>query len=78
MCIAFKQDAKKQFILTAYLSTNHWIAVAIILKEQKLYYHDSLKRVKTATNRFKQVTNEYVISLLTCGCSSTNYAEYIN
>jgi hypothetical protein len=29
---AFEQYATKHLMLTAYLSTNHWIAVAIVLK----------------------------------------------
>jgi hypothetical protein len=32
MLNAFKLYAKKNLVLTAYLSTNHWIAVAIIPK----------------------------------------------
>jgi hypothetical protein len=43
MCNAFKLYAKKKSILTAYLSTNHWIAVVIIPKQRKVYYLDSLK-----------------------------------
>jgi hypothetical protein len=40
MLNAFKLYAKKNLMLTAYLSTNHWIAVAIILKQRKVYYLD--------------------------------------
>jgi hypothetical protein len=40
---AFKLYAKKNLMVTAYLSTNHWIAVAIVPKRQKVYYLDSLK-----------------------------------
>jgi hypothetical protein len=58
MINAFKLYAIKKFILTAYLSTNHWIAVAIILKQQKVYCLDSLKRIKSDTNPFKQIINE--------------------
>jgi hypothetical protein len=32
MCNAFELYAKKNFMFTAYLSTNHWIAVAIVPK----------------------------------------------
>jgi hypothetical protein len=32
MCNAFKLYAKKNLMLTAYLSTNHWIAVVIVPK----------------------------------------------
>jgi hypothetical protein len=35
---AFKLYAIKKLILTTYLSRNHWIAVGIILKQQKVYY----------------------------------------
>jgi hypothetical protein len=38
MCNVFKLYAKKNFMLTAYLSTNHWIEVAIVLKQRKVYY----------------------------------------
>ena len=55
---AFKLYAKKNFMLTAYLSTNHWIAVAIVLKQRKVYYLDSLKRLKTDTTPFEQIINE--------------------
>jgi hypothetical protein len=53
MCNAFKLYAKKNLILTAYLSTNHWIAVAIVLKQRKVYYLDSLKTINTNTNPFE-------------------------
>jgi hypothetical protein len=36
MCNAFELYVKKNFMLTAYLSTNHWIAVPIIRKQQKV------------------------------------------
>jgi hypothetical protein len=58
MCNAFGLYAKKNFILTSNLSTNHWIAVEIVPKQRKVYYLDSLKRVKTDTNPFKQIINE--------------------
>jgi hypothetical protein len=32
MLRAFEQYSTKDLMLTAYLSTNHWIAVAIVLK----------------------------------------------
>jgi hypothetical protein len=37
MCHCFKLYAKKKFILTAYLSRNHWIAVVIVPKQHKVY-----------------------------------------
>jgi hypothetical protein len=74
MCCAFKLYAKKKLILTAYLNRNHWIAVAIVPKQQKVYYPDSLKRVKTDTTPFELIVNEQVISFLTCRRFSTNYA----
>jgi hypothetical protein len=55
---AFRLYAKKKLILTAYLSTNHWIVVVIVPKQQKVYYLDSLKRVKTNTTPFEQIINE--------------------
>jgi hypothetical protein len=58
MCSAFRLYAKKKLILTAYLSRNHWIAVAIVLKQQKIYYLGSLKRVKTDTTPFEQIIYE--------------------
>jgi hypothetical protein len=57
ICNAFKLYAKKNFMLTAYLSTNHWIVVAIVPKQRKVYYLDSLKTVKTDTNPFEQIIN---------------------
>jgi hypothetical protein len=58
MCNAFRQYAKKNFTLTAYLSRNHWIAVVIVPKQRKVYYLDSLKTIETDTNPFKQIMNE--------------------
>jgi hypothetical protein len=55
---AFELYAKKNFMLIAYLSMNHWIAVEIVPKQQKVYYLDSLKIVNTDTNPFKQIINE--------------------
>jgi hypothetical protein len=55
---AFELYAKKNFMLTAYLSTNRWIVVVIILKQRKVYYLDSLKTIKTNTNPFEQIINE--------------------
>jgi hypothetical protein len=55
---AFQLYAKKKHILTAYLSRNHWIAVAIIPKQQKVYYLDSFKSIKTDTTLFKQIISE--------------------
>jgi hypothetical protein len=45
MCNAFKLYAKKNLMLTAYLNTNHWIAVAIVPKQWKVYYFNSLKTI---------------------------------
>jgi hypothetical protein len=58
MCNAFKLYAKKNFILTTYLSTNHWIAVVIVPKQRKAYYLDSLKTINTDTNPFEQIINK--------------------
>jgi hypothetical protein len=55
---AFKLYATKKLILTAYLSRNHWIAVAIVLKQQKIYYLDSFKSIETDTTLFKLIINE--------------------
>ena len=55
---AFRLYAKKKLILTTYLSRNHWIAVVIVPKQQKVYYLDSLKTVNTDTNPFEQIINE--------------------
>jgi hypothetical protein len=40
MLRAFEQYATKDLLLTAYLSTNHCIAVAIVPKQEKVYYLD--------------------------------------
>jgi hypothetical protein len=40
MLNAFEQYATKDLVLTTYLSTNHWIAVAIVSKQWKVYYLD--------------------------------------
>jgi hypothetical protein len=37
----FKLYAKKNLMLTTYLSMNHWIAVAIVPKQREVYYLDS-------------------------------------
>jgi hypothetical protein len=58
MLNAFEQYATKDLMLTAYLSTNHWIAVAIVLKQQKVYYLDSLKTINTNTGPFELIINE--------------------
>jgi hypothetical protein len=55
---AFKLYAKMNLMLTAYLSTNHWIAVAIVPKQRKVYYHDSLKTINTNTGLFELIINE--------------------
>jgi hypothetical protein len=58
MCNAFKLFAKKNLMLTAYLSTNYWIVGAIILKQRKVYYLDSLKTINTHTDTFERIINE--------------------
>jgi hypothetical protein len=58
MCNAFRQYAKKNFILTANLSTNHWVSVVIVPKQRKVYCLDSLKTIETDTNPFEQIINE--------------------
>jgi hypothetical protein len=58
MCNAFKLYAKKNLKLTAYLSMNHWIAVAIVPKQRKVYYLDSLKTINTDTDPFKRIIDE--------------------
>jgi hypothetical protein len=58
MCNAFKLYAKKNLMLPAYLSTNHWIAVAIVPKQWKVYYLHSLKTINTDTDPFERITNE--------------------
>jgi hypothetical protein len=55
---AFEQYATKDLMLTAYLSTNHWIAVAIVLKQRKVYYLDSLKTIYTNTGPLELIINE--------------------
>jgi hypothetical protein len=55
---AFKLYAKKNLMLTAYLSTNRWFAVAIIPKQRKVYYLDSLKAINTNTDPFERIINE--------------------
>jgi hypothetical protein len=45
-------------MLTAYLSTNHWIAVATVSKQRKVYYIDSLKTINTNTDPFELIINE--------------------
>jgi hypothetical protein len=49
MLNAFEQYATKNLMFTAYLSTNHWIAVVIIPKQRKVYHLDSLKTIHTNT-----------------------------
>jgi hypothetical protein len=45
-------------MLTTYLSANHWIAVAIVPKQRKVYYLDSLKTINTNTGPFELIINE--------------------
>jgi hypothetical protein len=58
MLNAFKLYAKKNLMLTSYLSTTHWIAVAIIPKKQEVYYIDSLKTINTNSGPFELIINE--------------------
>jgi hypothetical protein len=58
MLNAFKLYAKKNLMLTAYLSTNHWIAVAIVPKQRKVYCLDSLRTINTNTDPFKRIINK--------------------
>jgi hypothetical protein len=58
MLRAFEQYATKNLMLTAYLSKNHWIAVAIVLKQRKVYYLDSLKTINTNTRPLELIINE--------------------
>jgi hypothetical protein len=58
MLNAFEQYATKNLMLIAYLSTNHWIVVAIVLKQQKVYYLDSLKTINANTDHFERIINE--------------------
>jgi hypothetical protein len=57
-CNTFKLYAKNNWMFTAYLSTNHWIAVVIVPKQWKVYYLDSLKTINTYTNPYKRIINE--------------------
>jgi hypothetical protein len=58
MLKAFEQYATKILMLTAYLSTNHWIAVVIVPKQRKVYYLDSLKTINTNTGPLELIINE--------------------
>jgi hypothetical protein len=58
MLNAFKQYATKNLMLTAYLSTNHWIAVAVVPKQRKVYCLDSLKTINTNTDPFERIIHE--------------------
>jgi hypothetical protein len=58
MLNSFEQYATKDLMLTAYLSMNHWIAVAIVPKQRKVYYLDSLKTINTNTGPFELIINE--------------------
>jgi hypothetical protein len=44
---AFQLYTKKKPALSAYLSDNHWIAVAILPTQKRVLYHGSLKSLKT-------------------------------
>jgi hypothetical protein len=58
MLNAFEQYAAKNLMLTVYLSTNHWNVVAIVPKQRKVYYLDSLKTINTNTEPFEWIINE--------------------
>jgi hypothetical protein len=58
MLRAFEQYATKDLMLTAYLSTNNWIAVAIVPKQRKVYYLDSLKTINNNTRPLELIINE--------------------
>jgi hypothetical protein len=58
MLRAFEQYAIKDLMLIAYLSMNHWIAVAIVPKRRKVYYLDSLKTINTNTSPLELIINE--------------------
>jgi hypothetical protein len=58
MLNAFKLYGTKDLMLTSYLSTDHWIAVAIVPKQRKVYYLDSLKKINTNTGPFELIINE--------------------
>jgi hypothetical protein len=58
MLNAFEQYATKNLMVTAYLSKNHWIAVAVVSKKRKVYYLDSLKTINTNTGPFDIIINE--------------------
>jgi hypothetical protein len=58
MLNAFKLYAKKNLMLTTYLSMNHWTAVAIVPKQWKVYYLDSLNKINTNTGPFELIINE--------------------
>jgi hypothetical protein len=62
MLRAFEQYATKDLMLTAYLSTNHRIAVAIVPKQRKVYYLDSLKTINTNIGRFELIINKLFLS----------------
>jgi hypothetical protein len=58
MLNAFKLYATKNLMVTAYLSTNYWIVVAIVPKQRKVYYLDSLKKINNNTGPFELIINE--------------------
>jgi hypothetical protein len=74
MLNAFKQYATKDLMLTAYLSTNHWIAVAIVLKQQKVYYLDSLKTIfnRRKSGSFPSRTSRHITCKISAVGSRSN------
>jgi hypothetical protein len=60
MLRAFEQYATKDLMLTSYLSTNHWIVVAIVPKQRKVYYLESLKTIKTNTGPLELINEDHV------------------
>jgi hypothetical protein len=58
MLNAFKLYAKKNLMLTAY----PWIAVAIVPKQRKVYYLDSLKKSNINTGPFELIMSKLFLS----------------
>jgi hypothetical protein len=54
----FEQYTTKNLMLTACLSTNHWIAVVIVPKQRKVYYLDSFKTINTNIVPFELIISE--------------------
>jgi hypothetical protein len=79
MELALEIYVEKKLIFNAYLSSNHWIAVVILPKQERGLYLDSWKSLRTDISLLLLIINEQVLSFLTCGhYSSTNSAKYSN